>query len=142
MTHQTSVFMHYNPNPVARNVDDCVIRAVSKALNITWEEAFARLSFAGYQMGDLQNSSVVYGSVLRQNGFKRAIIPNTCPDCYTAKDFCIDNPNGVYFLSFGAHVATVVDGLLYDSVNTEYEIPIYCWYNGDPPKEVEDGSAK
>ena len=48
--------------------------------------------------------------VLKQHGFTRHIIPNSCPNCYTAEMFCHDHPQGVYVLGFGNHVVTVVDG--------------------------------
>lgn len=122
------MWIKYNPNPTGRNVGDCAVRAVAKALDISWEDAYVRVSTNGYAMGDMPSSDSVWGSVLRQNGFYREAIPNNCPDCYTAKDFCKDNPYGVYVLGFGGHVATVVDGDLYDSWNSENEIPVYVWY--------------
>lgn len=122
------MFMFYNPNPAGRKVGDCSIRAVSKALNIDWETAYLKVCLAGYQMGDMPSSDSVWGAVLRQNGFYRKVIPNSCPDCYTANDFCEDNPKGVYVLGFGGHVATVIDGNLYDSWDSSKEIPIYVWY--------------
>jgi hypothetical protein len=86
------MYIKYNPNPVStRNVDDCVVRAITKALNIDWETAYALLANNGFLMGDLMNSNLVWGSVLRQYGFKRSSIPNTCPDCYTISDFCKDH---------------------------------------------------
>lgn len=122
------MFVRYNPNPTGRNVGDCSVRAVAKALDISWEDAYAKIASNGYAMGDMPSSDSVWGSVLRQNGFYREAIPNECPDCYTAKDFCKDNPYGIYVLGFGGHVATVVDGDLYDSWNSENEIPVYVWY--------------
>ena len=55
-------------------------------------------------------------------------IPNTCPDCYNAEDFTYDHPRGVFVLGFGRHVATVVDGDIYDSWDSSNEIPQYYWY--------------
>ena len=46
---------------------------------------------------------------------------------YTAKDFALDHPMGVYVLGFGNHVATVEDGRLYDSWDSSQEIPQYYW---------------
>ena len=122
------MFIRYNPNPTGRNVGDCAVRAVAKALDISWEDAYAKIVSNGYAMGDMPSSDSVWGSVLRQNGFYREVIPNNCPDCYTAKDFCKDNPYGVFVLGFGGHVATVVDGDLYDSWNSENEVPVYVWF--------------
>lgn len=125
------MWIKYNPNPVGRNVGDCAVRAVSAALNISWEEAYDLISNAARAMGDMPSSDSVWGAVLRQNGFYKQSIPNRCPDCYTVKDFCRDNPYGVYVLGFGGHVATVVDGNLYDAWDSSLEIPVYVWYRRD-----------
>lgn len=122
------MWVEYNPNPAKRRVEDCAIRAVSKALGIDWEEAYALVTSAGFAMGDMPHSNAVWGAVLRQNGFYRDTIPNTCPDCYTAEDFIKEHPKGTYVLGFGQHTATVVDGSLYDSWDSSQEIPQYFWY--------------
>lgn len=122
------MFVEFNPNPASRRVGDCAVRAVAKALDIDWETAYALIVLNGYQMGDMPSSDSVWGSVLRQNGFYKETIPNTCPDCYTAGDFARDHPDGVYVLGFGGHVATVKDGVLYDSWDSSNEIPIYYWH--------------
>lgn len=122
-------WVHYNPNPVRSDggVGDCAVRAISKALDLTWEQAYVRLSLNGYLMGDMPNSDIVWGSVLRAEGFVRETVPNTCPDCYTVAEFCRDNPEGVFVLKSDSHVATVIDGTLYDSWNSEMKIPVYYW---------------
>ena len=125
------MWQKYQPNPAGRNVGDCAVRAVAKALNVDWETAYARIALAGFLMGDMPSSDSVWGAVLRQNGFYREAVPNTCPDCYTAEEFCQDHQEGVYVLGFGGHTATVVDGVLYDSWDSSNEIPIYYWYRKD-----------
>lgn len=124
---------HYNPNPSGRNVGDCSIRAVAKALDITWEQAYAMIAAAGYQMNDMPSSNSVWGSVLRQHGFYRHSIPNQCPDCYTAEEFARDHPEGTFVIGFGSHVATIIDGDIYDSWDSSQEIPQYYWF-----KEVNE----
>lgn len=122
------VFVKYNPNPAGRRVGDCAVRAISKALNVSWESAYLMIIGAGYLMADMPSSDSVWGAVLRKNGFYREVIDNTCPDCYTAEDFCMDHPYGIYVLGFGGHVATAKDGLLYDSWDSSQEIPQFYWY--------------
>ena len=121
-------YVEFNPNPVGRKVGDCSVRAIAKALNMGWESAYIALTMNGISMGDLPNSDSVWGSLLRQHGFYRRTLPDTCPACYTAEDFCEDNPHGVFVLGFGGHVATVVDGDLYDSWDSSMEIPQFYWY--------------
>ena len=119
---------NYNPNPAGRAVGDCSVRAVAAALGVDWETAYAMIARNGFLMGDMPSSNSVWGAVLRQNGFYRKAIPDSCPNCYTAEDFAKDNPRGIFVLGFGGHVATVVDGDLYDSWDSSQEIPVYVWY--------------
>lgn len=122
------MWRHFNNNPTGRSVGDCAVRAVSKALGIDWEAAYSLIAKNGYIMGDMPSSNGVWGAVLRQHGFKRFNLPDSCPDCYTAEDFTKDNPAGVFVLGFGNHVAAVIDGDIYDSWDSSREIPQYVWY--------------
>ena len=124
-------YVYYNPNPAGKIVGDCSVRAVSKALDVDWDTAYVMITAKAFAMHDMPSSDAVWGSVLRQNGFSRSVIPNNCPDCYTAKDFSRDHPKGVYVLGFGRHVATIVDGNLFDSWDSSNETPIYFWYRKD-----------
>ena len=117
----------YNPNPVQRSVGDCAVRAVAAALGVDWEEAYALIAEAGYQMGDMPSSNSVWGAVLRRNGFYRYAIPNTCPDCYTMERFAEDHPEGVYVVGTGNHVATIRDGWLLDAWDSSMEVPVFYW---------------
>ena len=125
------MWIKFNPNPMARNVGDCVIRAICAALNVDWETAFEMTATNAYQMADMQSSNAVLASVLRQNGFYRRAIPDSCPDCYSAREFCEDHPYGIYVLGFGDHVATVIDGDIYDSWDSSNEIPQYYFFRKD-----------
>lgn len=121
----------FNPNPLGRSVGDCAVRAVAAALGIDWESAYSMLASNGYQMGDLPQANSVIAATLRKAGFYKAIVPDTCPDCYTAEMFCEDHPSGVYVLGFGSHVATVINGEVWDSWDSTQEIPIYFFYRKD-----------
>lgn len=123
-------WQHFNPSPTGRNVGDCSVRAIAKALNTDWETAYALISMNGYLMGDMPSSNSVWGAVLRQNGFSRYAIPNTCPDCYTIGDFADENPKGTYVVGTGNHVVTIKDGVVYDSWDSRNEIPQYYWTKG------------
>lgn len=122
------MWVEFNPNPVSRRVGDCAVRAVAKALDIDWETAYCKLVKNGYLMGDMPSSNAVWGSVLRENGFSRAALPDTCPDCYTAEEFCEEHPDGTFVLGFNSHTATVKDGDIYDAWDSSKENPQYYWY--------------
>lgn len=122
------VWREFNPNPVSNNTGDCAVRAVAAALNISWDDAYDMIAERAKQMGEIMQSNAAWGSVLRQHGFYRTVIPMTCPDCYTARDFCMENPHGIFVLGFGNHVACVIDGQLWDSWDSSDLIPQYLWY--------------
>lgn len=117
----------YNPNPVALDGIDCTVRALTKALDVPWEKAYTMLAANGFAMADMPNANHVFNATLRQHGFKRYIIPNSCPDCYTLADFAADHPQGLYVLAFGDHVCTLVSGDWYDSWNSANRVPMFYW---------------
>ena len=125
------MWRQFNPNPVGRAVGDCAIRAVAAALDISWEDAYALIAANGFAMGDMPSSNSVWGAVLRQHGFYRYNLPETCPACYTFADFAADHPKGVFVLGTGTHVATVRDGILYDAWNSQKEPIDFVWYRKD-----------
>lgn len=121
------MWVYYNPNPIAVRVGDCAIRAVAKALDTDWESAYLMIAMNGFTMGDIMSSNNVWGSVLRQHGFYRHIIPNECPDCYTLKDFCAEHPKGLFVVGMNNHVATVENGDYYDAWNSGDELVNFYW---------------
>lgn len=121
-------WVEWNENPVSRSVGDCAVRAVALALDVDWETAYALIALNGYLMADMPSSNAVWGAVLRQNGFSRYIIPDTCPDCYTINDFADENPRGIYVVGTGNHVCTIKNGTVLDSWDSRSEIPIFYWH--------------
>lgn len=121
------MWKNYNPNPKGARVGDCVIRAVSKALGKDWKDTYLELCLEGLRFCDLPSANHVWGAYLKENGFERFVLPNTCPECYTVRDFCNDFKEGTYILALNGHVICVVDGDYYDSWDSGDEVPIYYW---------------
>lgn len=121
------MFIFYNPNPQKKLVGDCVIRAISKITDEDWETVYIGVVLKGLEMHDMPSSNAVWGSYLYSRGFRRNIIPNTCPDCYSVKDFCEDHSAGLYLLATGTHVIAVKDGNYFDTWDSGDETPIFYW---------------
>lgn len=118
------MWIEYNPNPLGLRVGDCVVRAIAKALDKSWEETYIDLCVQGFMMGDFASSNAVFSAYLKHKGFKRHTIEN-CPDCYSIDDFCHDHPNGIYVLGTGTHAVAVVDGNYFDAWRSGDETPVY-----------------
>lgn len=121
------MYSYYNANPYKIRVGDCVIRAISKALNQSWEDTYIDLTIQGYLMGDLLSSNAVWGAYLKSKGFTRDIISNDCPECYTIEDFCNEHPKGTYIIGTGSHAVCVIDSTIFDTWNSSGETPIYFY---------------
>lgn len=128
------MFIEYNPNPTGRRVEDCSVRAISKALETDWETAYSKLCLNGFAMGNLPNANEVIGSLLRENGFYRKNIPNTCPDCYTIGEFAEENTKGTFVVGTGSHVVSIHNGNIYDIFDSSDLVPIYVWYKETEPR--------
>lgn len=119
------MWKQYNDNPLGKKVGDCTIRAISNALDMSWDDTYIALALQGYIMCDMPSANHVWGAYLRKNGFVRKITPESCPYCYTVHDFCADHPSGVYIVALQGHVITIRDGDYYDSWDSGNETPIY-----------------
>lgn len=120
-------YIYCNPNPIRQSLTDCTIRAICIVTNQDWHDVFDKMCEYASDLGDMPSTNHVWGAYLRDRGFKRYAIPNTCPDCYTVKDFAYDHPYGKYILATGHHVIAVIDGNYYDTSDSGYETPIYYY---------------
>lgn len=122
------MFRQYNNSPNGSRVGDCVIRAISTALEQSWEETYIELCLQGYLMNDLPSSNAVWNAYLKNKGYTREFVQNDCPDCYTIADFAEEYPTGIYIIGTGTHATTIINGDIYDTWDCSGEQPIYFYY--------------
>lgn len=120
----------FQNNPCQRTTGDCSVRAVSCALDITWDAAYMKLVNEGYRICEMPSANATVGSLLRQNGFRKySLIEN---ENYTLRDFARQHAYGIYVVFTDGHVVTVIDGTYYDAWDSGDEIPDYFWeFKGD-----------
>lgn len=120
-------FILYNPNPEGKRTPDCVIRAVSRLFDISWDDAYWELSAQGSIDKSPLTVDEVWGNYLYKNGYNMYLLPDTCPRCYSVHQFALDHPVGRYMVKTSGHVIAVVDGDYYDTSDSGMEVPIYYW---------------
>ena len=120
-------FIFYNPNPEGKMVDDCQIRALARILYTTWNAAYSILVMQGFYDKDMPHGNSVMQSVITKYGYEKGIAPNNCPDCYTLRDFCHDNPEGRFLVVSDGHITAVVDGDYYDAWDSGDVVPLFYW---------------
>ena len=117
------MYKNYNPNPCGKKVGDCVIRAISKILDQSWEKTYLDLCIYGLNMCDMPSSNSVWGRYLKDKGFNQRPL-----DFMTVEEFARNNPTGKFILATGTHVIAVENGIFYDAWNSSEETPIYFFY--------------
>lgn len=122
------MWIYRNPNPARRSTGDCVVRAISIALDQSWEETYDGLCAVGREMYDMPNYDGVWGLYLYRRGARPFMLPDACPECVTVREFCRMYPEGRYIIGTGGHAVAVVDGNWYDSFNSGDEVPSFFWH--------------
>jgi hypothetical protein len=126
-------YVYLNLNPLKRNTGDCVVRALAFATNRSWDDIYWELCEKGFERAEMPSWNSTWWDVLKDLGFTRHIIPDTCPSCYTVDDFCKDHPEGKYVLFIpysseqSGHVVAVEKGNVYDTWNSTKEVPLAYW---------------
>lgn len=103
--------VHYQPNIKIRE-PDCAIRAISRLLNISWEESMILLCNAAIEKHTLPNTNMSIAKVLIDNGYKRRTFRNTH---MTISRFIIENRKGRYCLINNDHAVACINSTIYDS---------------------------
>ena len=124
-------YIERNLNPLGKRTGDCVIRSIASVMNEDWDRIYIDLMLEGYAMKDIPTANYLWGDYLRKWGYTRHVIPNTCPKCYTVKDFAKDHQEGRFVLATGTHAVASVDGNYIDSWDSGNEVPVYFWQMGD-----------
>ncbi len=121
------MFKYLNKNPKQLITGDCAIRACATALDKSWEDAYVDISRKGLTMSRVQTDNGVWGAYLRDNGFERHGVGNTCPVCYTVRDFAFDHPRGLYVLGMQGHTVCMEDSTWFDTWDCGDETVLYYW---------------
>ena len=123
-------YIRYNKNPCGKHTTDCTVRALSLLFDEEWDSIYLQLCLIGLSMCEMPSQKAVVNEFMKQNGYQRYIIPDTCPACYTVADFTRDHPHGTYLLATDSHVVVSIDGHYVDNWDSGLELPLFYWSKG------------
>lgn len=122
------MWIQTNPNPLGKQVPDCVIRAICIALNKSWLEVSDELYFwYARKEYSVTCDDHIWGHYLYDHGFEPFLIPFECPKCVTVKEFTKMYPKGTYIIGTGSHAVCVIDGDYYDTWDSGEQLPTFFW---------------
>ena len=126
-------FQYYQPNKLdlKDRYGDCTIRALSKALGVTWLEAFDLTVpiCRRYQTPNIFNLPCkVEQEAMKELGFTYQGISNKKGTRRpTVDQFAKDHPTGTYIVNVANHEVAVVDGKYYDTWDSG-DCSLYGYY--------------
>ena len=124
-------FIQKNYNPHDNHVDDCVIRAIATVTGKDWNDVYLDLAIEGYIEKDMPNGNILWGTYLLSHGFTKHSLPDTCPLCYTIRQFVKDHRYGKYILGDGSHTIAVVDGYYIDTYDSGDKTVLFYFRKDD-----------
>ena len=122
------MWINENVNPKGKKVDDCAIRAVTKATGQDWHRTFFDLCKIGDSLCEMPNSLKTQEEYLRKFGFvKKSYKVRKGEKRPTVRSFCRDHPKGTFVLRVANHVVCMIDGNYYDTWDCG-DCAVYCWF--------------
>ena len=120
-------FEYFQPN--THRCGDCVIRAVAKALDVSWEEALTILYNTARKINDVPISTNAITETLKIYGFVwkglRAVKGEERP---TVADFAKTHEIGRYVLSVAHHAVCAIGGKYYDVWDCGFKSVYGYWF--------------
>lgn len=118
MANKSTRWKYYQPNKkdLKDKYGDCVIRALTKALEMEWLEVFDDIQPLSREMQVPFNCKPCYEKYLEDKGFDYKGISNAKGTKRpTVQSFAKDHKEGTYVLRVANHIVTAKDGYFYDT---------------------------
>lgn len=134
-------YVSYNPNPCGKqNANDSYVRAFCKVMNVDWGVAYSALCARGYALGEMPNSSIVWTTLLLDNGYLERSLMDKTQSNYNVDMFCNDYPNGEYVVVADNKIIYIRDGKFYDSIRSSDIVLMYYFEKVYSPTQlIDDG---
>lgn len=104
------MYRYYNANSKGYDVNDCVIRAISRAEGKSWDETYIELSDIARRNGILLDD-VNFVEPLLDYRYDRRCYDNG----YTVGRFARTHPVGTYLVTMDGHITCIKNGVILDT---------------------------
>lgn len=115
------MYKYYNANTHNNFVDDCTIRAISLAEDLTWNEAYYKLSNLARKSG-LMMDDVNFIEDYLDDRYKRE-----CSEKTSVGDFVNKHSKGIYLITMPNHITVSVNGTIFDTFDCSDRIMRCAW---------------
>lgn len=116
------MFKYYNANPLGRQVNDCTVRAISLAIDKSWDYTYRMLSEYAQEQCIMPDDVTYIDEFLSYNFDK--VYANKRTNKMTVKDFIESHPYGTFLITMSGHITCCINGCIYDTFNPENR---YIW---------------
>lgn len=124
------MFRQVNVNPLGKSIGDCSTRAIAVLFyNGDWYRAYIEKCIIGLLQANESTANEVIDVLMKNKGYKKALLPDDCPNCTTFGMFSEMYPTGKYLLCTGSHVCACIDGCIVDSWDSSDEVVSYYYYH-------------
>lgn len=115
------MYKYYNANAHNNFVDDCTIRAISLAEDLTWNEAYYKLSNLA------RNSGLMMDDVNFIEDYLDDRYPRECFSKMSVGEFVDKHQAGIYLITMPGHITVSINGTIFDTFNCSDRIMRCAW---------------
>ena len=121
------MYKEFNKHPKGIKTSDCVVRAISTALDIDYLECRRQLNKAKNDLGfgSYKDTKFLYKYF---DGYPRLIFKAIKGEPrLKGSDFCELHPKGSFVLKMAGHLSACIDGLILDTWDCSYRSVYTAW---------------
>lgn len=115
------MYRYLNQNPLGIDTEDCVLRSISVAEGINWNECQKKLSYLSGKEGKILNDAQFVENYLDKR------YPRRCYQDVTIGEFADFCPKGNFVVTTKGHITAVLNNVIVDTWDCSDRIMMCCW---------------
>ena len=116
------MWRYLNKNPLGIDTEDCVLRSISVAEGISWNECQKKLSYLSGKEGKILNDVQFVENYLDKR------YPRKCYQGITIGEFADICPKGNFVVTTKGHIVAIINNVILDTWDCSDRIMKCCWH--------------